>query len=155
MSIIFKEKKYNKMIFFLKVSAIFLIILTLMLIFLNYFLLRKNTANKIHLKNLKQEELKYKNLISNINQRKNLNKKNYNYFNLLFALVKKADDILYNSIQIKNNYLKLEAESSNYKSIFILEENLKREEHLTEVELAEINMNKNYQFKIKAVISLQ
>lgn len=155
MSIIFKKKKYNRLIIFFKAVSVFLVILTLMLISLNHFLLRENTEARNLLNNFKEEELKYISLISEVEQNGNLNKENDNYFNLIFALIKKADSIIYNSIQIKDNYLNLYAESSNYKSIFILEEKLKQDRHLKEVELAEINKNGNYQFKIKAVISLQ
>lgn len=153
MSIIFKKKKYNRIIIFIKTAVVFLVILTLVLIFLNHFLLRKNTAARALLNNFREEESKYINLISDLDQNSNSNKNSYNYFNLIYTLVKKADDIIYNSIQIKDKHLNLDAESSDYNSILVLEEKLKKDRHLKEVELAEIN--KNYQFKIKAVISLQ
>ena len=151
MSVIFKERHYDQLILILKrCSVIFLILIILSGLF-NFILKNKMELLEGQLKSLQAEKLKYKSLIKEYNSKaKNKSSKKEKY-NLLVKLANYAQALSYNSIHLKDQQLRLEAESSSQNSLFKLLASLKNDEGFKEVELENIIKKANYHFQIQTL----
>lgn len=151
MSVIFKERHYDQLILILKrCSVIFLILIILSALF-NFILKNKMELLEGQLKSLQAEKLKYKSLIKEYNSKaKNKSSKKEKY-NLLVKLANYAQALSYNSIHLKDQQLRLEAESSSQNSLFKLLASLKNDEGFKEVELENIIKKANYHFQIQTL----
>lgn len=148
MSVIFKEKHYDHLSILLKNTAAVITILIILLTGFNLFYKNKIEVLSRSLEKLRQEELKHQVLIEKFNNEKGKNEAN-KYSNLLIKITQYSAKITFNSIQIKNDKINLNAVSSNQKNIFKLIENLKTDENFSEVKLVNINYRNNYYFQLE------
>lgn len=148
MSVIFKEKHYDHLSILLKNTAAVITILIILLTGFNLLYKNKIEVLSRSLEKLRQEELKHQVLIEKFNNEKGKNEAN-KYSNLLIKITQYSAKITFNSIQIKNDKINLNAVSSNQKNIFKLIENLKTDENFSEVKLVNINYRNNYYFQLE------
>lgn len=151
MSVIFKERHYDQLILILKRCSVIFFILIILSGLFNFILKNKMELLEGQLKSLQAEKLKYKSLIKEYNSKaKNKSSKKEKY-NLLVKLANYAQALSYNSIHLKDQQLRLEAESSSQNSLFKLLASLKNDEGFKEVELENIIKKANYHFQIQTL----
>lgn len=149
MSIIFIEKNYDHFEILLKALSLLLLLLIFFLFVFNLYLNNQLKKENYKLDLLKEEKIKYQSLIKN-NKRKDDQKINrYKHLNLLIKFTQFADNVIYESIYVKNNKLHLSAMSKDHKSIFTLIAKIKANNKFSSVKLLKINKKDNYYFQIE------
>lgn len=152
MSIIFKEKNYNQIVLILKNLLLLIFIILLLIFALNLFLEKQNNDLNKKLISLKNEEIKYKNLLKTINADQKLEAKKLANYYLLIKLANYAEKLIYRSIHFKSKQVNLTASAKNQNQIFKLVENLKKDLQFKEVSLININLNQQFDFKVEAFL---
>ena len=153
MSVIFKEKNFDQLLLFSKNCLIIILIVFILLLLLNYILTKKVIFFENNLKIMQTEELKYRELINNFNSTQNKVLINKEYYNLLIKLADYAENLTYKSIQLKNSKIKIEAVSSKENNILKLIDFLEADKQFFNINLLNLNKNKNYYFEIEALFS--
>jgi len=153
MSVIFKEKNFDQLLLFFKNCLIIILIVFILSFLLNYILAKKVIFFENNLKIMQTEELKYRELINNFNSTQNKVLINKEYYNLLIKLADYAENLTYKSIQLKNSKIKIEAVSSKENNILKLIDFLEADKQFFNINLLNLNKNKNYYFEIEAVFT--
>lgn len=153
MSVIFKEKNFDQLLLFSKNCLIIILIVFISLLLLNYILTKKVIFFENSLKIMQAEELKYKELINNFNSSQEKAVINKEYYYLLIKLADYAKNLTYKSINLKNSSIKIEAVSSKEDYILKLINFLEADKQFSDINLLNLNKNKNYYFEIEAVFS--
>lgn len=153
MSVIFKEKNFDQLLLFSKNCLIIILIVFISLLLLNYILTKKVIFFENSLKIMQAEELKYKELINNFNSSQEKAVINKEYYYLLIKLADYAKNLTYKSINLKNSSIKIEAVSSKEDYILKLIDFLEADKQFSDINLLNLNKNKNYYFEIEAVFS--
>ena len=152
MSVIFKEKRYDQFLIFLKNCSILFLVLIILISLFNYVIQNRVEIYRNELKTKESEKLKYKSLIKEINSIKNSKTNKKENYNLLIDLANYAENISYNSLQIRNNKVNINAVSSQQNYIFKLIDSLKADAQFENVELININQKDNYYFQLEALL---
>lgn len=153
MSVIFKEKNFDQLLLFSKNCLIIILIVFILLLLLNYILTKKVIFFENSLKIMQAEELKYKELINNFNSSQDKAVINKEYYYLLIKLADYAKNLTYKSINLKNSSIKIEAVSSKEDYILKLIDFLEADKQFSDINLLNLNKNKNYYFEIEALFS--
>jgi hypothetical protein len=153
MSVIFKEKNFDQLLLFLKNCLMIILIVFILSFLLNYILAKKVIFFENNLKIMQAEELKYRELINNFNSTQNKVLINKEYYNLLIKLADYAENLTYKSIQLKNSKIKIEAVSNTENNILKLIDFLEADKEFLNINLLNLNKNKNYYFEIEAVFT--
>lgn len=152
MSVIFKEKNYDHLLILVNKLLIVTLLLVILLTGFNFLIANKVELLKSEQELLKEEEKKYRSLIngSAVLQRENqVKNKKYNF---LISLADYADNLSFNSLQLKNNNLNLKAVTNQQKNIFSLIEALENDHKFIEVDLININQKDSYYFELETLI---
>lgn len=151
MPVIFKEKKYNHLLIVIKTTIIILLLLVILVFTANYYLKTKIQHLKSEAELLREEKAKYLALLSKRNEIEKTGNKSKKY-NLIVRLAEYAENIIYNSIHLKDNKITISAVADKQKHIFNLLENLKNDNKFFEVNLLNINQKDKYQFEFNTFI---
>ena len=151
MPVIFKEKKYNHLLIVIKTTIIILLLLVILIFTANYYLKTKIQHLKSETELLREENAKYLALLSKKNEIEKTGNKSKKY-NLIVRLAEYAENVIYNSIHLKDNKIMISAAADKQKDIFNLLENLKNDNNFFEVNLLNINQKDNYQFEFNTFI---
>ena len=151
MPVIFKEKKYNHLLIVIKTTIIILLLLVILIFTANYYLKTKIQHLKSEAELLREEKAKYLALLSKRNEIEKTSNKSKKY-NLIVRLAEYAENVIYNSIHLKDNKIMISAAADKQKHIFNLLENLKNDNNFFEVNLLNINQKDNYQFEFNTFI---
>ncbi|RAK11044.1 hypothetical protein C8C77_10322 [Halanaerobium saccharolyticum] len=151
MSIIFKEKHFDHLMILVNNLLIIILLLVVLLTIFNILTENKVELLKSDQKLLKEEEKKYRSLITDPSiSQKESEVKNDKYI-FLISLTDYADNLSYNSLQLKNNKINLKAVTNQQKNIFALIEALENDHKFIEVDLININQKDNYYFEIETL----
>lgn len=153
MSVIFKEKQYDRLLIIIKELLIIVLLLIISLIFINLFLNNLNSGYQTKLNQLQQEELKHLSLIKKEEKIKNQTDSAAEKYKLLMTLAACSKNINLNSLHFKNNMIILMAESKNQEMIFRFVDSLKADPIFSEVNLLKMAQQSGYFFQLETIIS--
>lgn len=153
MSIILKEKNYDQLIRILKIFLLLMIFIFIFLTALNYYFNFKISNIQESLNILKGEELKYKELIKNSEQKLGKKANSLLNYDFILELSNLADQLYFNSIQLREEKLLLDANTKIHQQIFKLTEDLKKIDYINTASLLKITKDlKNYNFQVECFI---
>jgi len=152
MPVIFKEKKYDRLLIIMKELLIIVLLLLLSLLIINFFLDKLNQGYQAELSQLQQEELKYLSLIKK-NEENNLAENSAaEKYNLLVTLTGCSKEIKLNSLHLKNEKLTLTAESKEQELILNFVDSLKADHTFSNVNLLRLTQQNGYNFQLETII---
>jgi hypothetical protein len=152
MSVIFKEKQYDRLLILLKEFLIILLLVIISMIILNIFLNKLNSGYQLELKELRQEKEKYFTLIREIEANTNQKEAAVTKYNLMLDLAAYCRELDLNSLQYKNDKITLTAESKSQEKIFDFVESLKADNNFLKVNLVRLKQQSRYFFQLEALI---
>ena len=128
-----------------------MLFLVILIFTANYYLKNKVQHLKSEVELLRKEKVKYSSLLSKKDVIEKTNNKAKKY-NLIVKLAEYAENVIYNSIHLKDNKITISAAADKQKHIFNLLDNLKNDNNFFEVNLLNINQKDNYQFEFNTFI---
>ncbi|TDO92279.1 hypothetical protein DFR79_10692 [Halanaerobium saccharolyticum] len=152
MSVIFKEKHYDHLLILVNNLLIIILLLVILLTAFNFLIENKVEFLKSDWVLLKEEATKYRSLIDNSALLQKETEGKTNKYNFLISLANYADNLSYNSLQLKNDVLYLKAVTNQQKKIFALIEALEKDHKFIEVDLININQRDSYYFELEILM---
>ncbi len=152
MSVIFKEKRYDHLLILVNNLLIVILLLIILITVFNFLIRNKIELLKSDQELLQKEEKKYRSLINGSAVLQKENQVKIKKYNFLISLADYADNLSYNSLQLKNNKFNLKAVTNNQKNIFSLIEALENDNKFIEVNLININQKDSYYFELETLI---
>jgi hypothetical protein len=152
MPVIFKEKKYDRLLIVMKKLLIIVLLLLLFLLIINYFLDKLNQGYQAELSQLQQEELKYLSLIKKNKENKSAENSAAEKYKLLITLTGCSKEIKLNSLHLKNEKLTLAAESKEQALILKFVDSLKADHTFFNVNLLRLTQQNGYNFQLETII---
>lgn len=152
MSVIFKEKHYDHLLILVNNLLIVTLLLVILITAFNFLIRNKIELLKSDQELLKEEEEKYRSLINDSAILQKENKVKIKKYNFLISLADYADNLRYNSLQLKNNKINLKAVTNRQQNIFTLIEALENDHKFIEVDLININQKDSYHFELEILI---
>ncbi|MFW5736085.1 MAG: PilN domain-containing protein [Halanaerobium sp.] len=152
MSVIFKEKHYDRFLIFLKKISVFMLLLLLLLLLLNFNLKNKNAVYQSDLEMLQQEKEKFLSLIKEQDELQNPGQLKINKYSQLITLISYAENLTFNSLSYKNQKFIIEAESRDQDNIFKFMQSLKADHKFSEVDLRKLSQKNNYSFQLETIL---
>jgi hypothetical protein len=148
MSVIFKEKKFDRLLILF--NNLLIIFLAALILLTGFNFINSSKAEKLdkRLEQLQEEELKYIKLLKAAARDEKSEKIESNKYRLLISLAAYADNIIYNSLSFKNNMLNLKAAAVKQDRIFELIDQLEADPKISEVDLVNINQEELYYFEL-------
>lgn len=156
MSVIFKEQRSSQLLSILKVLSVFLMLLFVFLTALIYYSGLKIDQLEENLKIAKGEGLKYNELLQSSKKEVKSTKFTAKNYNLIRKLAAAADQIYFNSIQLKGEkILLLEAVTKKQAQIFNFTDNLILESEISTASIVRINKSSDYNFQLKCQLNFR
>lgn len=152
MSVIFKEKKYDQLAILVKTTAFILLTAVIILFFLNNYFSRKADKLSFQLQKIQAETLKYKTLLkSSKNDLKTAAVVPEKHL-LLKKLAFYADNLAYDTVQLKNNNFYIRGSSPEQQNVFSLLERINQDSDFEQSSLKSIQQRDKYYFEVEAVL---
>lgn len=156
MSIIFKEHSSNQLLSILKVLSAFLLLLFIFLTALIYYSTLKIDQLEQNLEISKGEELKYNRLLQSSKKEVKSRENSTKNYKLIRKLAAAADQIYFNSIQLRGGkILLLEAATNKHAQIFNFTDKLTSESEISTASIVRINKGSDYDFQLKCQLNFR
>lgn len=156
MSVIFKEKSSDQLLSILKIISFFLLFLFILLTVLIYYTgLKIDQLEEVY-KIARGEELKYNKLLQNSKKEVEIVKMRTQNYNLIKKLAAAADQIYFNSIQLRGEkILLLEAAAEKHAQIFNFTNKLISEPEINTASIVRITKGSDYNFQLKCQLNFR